>query len=360
VFSSPAANVYNNDWMGLPGIGFAVFIPPSASNTLATRFATPSRGETSTAGSTAGLISGLATKEAATTAVVVAADGVGVFTGAETASADACGTVWSRLTGGCDGDDPVPVVVVDTAVAAACLGAVVAMSAAVPVDAAVLAARKPVTGVPAEVGAGLDPVVAVLAVGSVAASEPPVAEPVWDALAALLGEEAVLLLSVPVVVVAVDAEEPPELVVALARWCLVVVAAVAEPEPVPADPVELLKLAVALWLLSALVCWGVPDGVVSAWANPVPLASAAPRPTVTAPAPSQVDASRWRRCARRRAFLACAVALARCVVWCLPAIAVPFSSVVFFGPESRLARWCRRYQGPMVITDTVSPKELTT
>ena len=210
--------------------------------------------------------------------------------------------------------------------------------AAVPVatDAAVSVALVPVTGVLMEAGAGLDPVVVVPArvVEPVAVPEPAVAEPVWDASASLLVEEAVLLLSVsvsvsvPVVVVAVDAEEPPESVVALARWCLVVVvAAVAEPEPVPADPVELLELAVALWLLSVLVCGGVPEGVVSAWASPVPLASAAPMPSVTVPAPSQLDVS-MRRC-RARAFLACAVALARCVVRCLPAIAVPFSSVVF-------------------------------
>ena len=204
--------------------------------------------------------------------------------------------------------------------------------AAVPVatDAAVSVALVPVTGVLMEPSAGLDPVVVVPArvVEPVAVPEPAVAEPVWDASASLLVEEAVLSVSVSVVVVAVDAEEPPESVVALARWCLVVVvAAVAEPEPVPADTVELLELAVALWLLSVLVCGGVPEGVVSAWASPVPLASAAPMPSVTVPAPSQLDVS-MRRC-RARAFLACAVALARCVVRCLPAIAVPFSSVVF-------------------------------
>jgi hypothetical protein len=256
------------------GIGLAGFIPPNVSNTSATRFATPSSGDTGT-GSVAGLISGL----------------VAVVTGAETAGTDARGTVWSRLTCGCDGDDPVPVVVVDTAVPVA-------------TDAAVSVALVPVTGVLMEAGAGLDHVLAVpvRVVEPVALPEPAVAEPVWDALASMLAEEAVLLLSVPVVVAAVDAEEPPGSVVALARWCLVVVAAVAEPEPVPADPVGLLELAVALWLLSVLVCGGVPEGEVSAWASPVPLASAAPRPSVTAPAPSQLDVSIWRRCARRRAF----------------------------------------------------------
>jgi hypothetical protein len=224
---------------------------------------------------------------------------------------------------------------------------VVVSVAAVPVaaDAAVSVALVPVTGVLMEAGAGLDPVVVVPArvVEPVAVPEPAVAEPVWDASASLLAEEAVLLLSVPrwPAVVALDAEEPPESVAALARWCLVLVAAVAEPEPVPADPVELLELAVALWLLSVLVCGGVPEGVVSAWANPVPLASAAPRPSVTAPAPSQLDVSRWRRCARRRAFLASAVALARFLVRCLPAIAV-LSRRCSFRPRGAARAWVPR------------------
>jgi hypothetical protein len=128
-------------------------------------------------------------------------------------------------------------------------------------------------------------------------------------------------------------EERPELVVAPLLRCLLVVpfveleavpaAPVVAPEP-PAEPVELVGL--VLWLLSALVCAGAPEGAVSAWASPVPLASAAPRLSVTAPAPSQLDVSMWRWCARRRAVPRCAVALARCVVRCLPAIAVPFSS----------------------------------
>jgi hypothetical protein len=334
-FSIWLANENKTSCTGLAGFGCgsAGFKPPNTSNTLATKFATPSNGDTGTAGSTAGLNDGLTIAEVATTAVV-AVDRVAVVTGAETASAKACGAVWSRLTCGCDGDDPVPVVVVDAVVVAACFGVVVSV-AAVPVatDAAVSVALVPVSGVLMEAGAGLDPVVVAPArvVEPVAVPEPAVAEPVWDALASLLAEEAVLLLSV-LAVVAVDAEEPPESVVALARWCLVVVAAVAEP-----DPAEPLELAVALWLLSVLACAGVPAGVVSAWASPLPLASAAPNPSVTAPAPSQLDASRWRRCARRRAFLASAAALARCVVRCLLAIAVPFSSVVFFGPGSRPA-----------------------
>jgi hypothetical protein len=203
------------------------------------------------------------------------------------------------------------VVVVDMALAAACLGAMVAMSAAVPVDAAVLAARKPVTGLRVEAVASPDPVVMapVLAVGSVAASEPPVAEPVWEARAPPPGEEPVAVLEeplgwvealppVPVMVAPPAAEEPPDPVVVVVvapplLWLLVL--AVDEVEP--ADPVEPPEPPVAptelmaLWLLSVLAC--VSEGVVSAWASPVPLARAAPKPSVTAPAPSQLDVSIW-------------------------------------------------------------------
>jgi len=108
-------------------------MPPNVSNTLATKFATPSSGDTGT-GSTAGLTNGLTTKEAATADVsadAVAADRVAVVRGAETASADACGTVWSRLTGGCDGDDPAPVVVVDTALELSAAAAVLVVDAVV-------------------------------------------------------------------------------------------------------------------------------------------------------------------------------------------------------------------------------------
>jgi hypothetical protein len=143
-------------------------------------------------------------------------------------------------------------------------------------------------------------------------------------------------------------EERPELVVAPLLRCLLVVpfveleavpaAPVVAPEP-PAEPVELVGL--VLWLLSALVCAGAPEGAVSAWASPVPLASAAPRLSVTAPAPSQLDVSRWRRCARRRAFLASAVALARFLVRCLPAIAV-LSRRCSFRPRGAARAWVPR------------------
>src|SRR5882724_10865788 len=43
------------------GCGSAGFMPPNTSNTLATKFATPSSGDTGTAGSIAGLTKGLAT-----------------------------------------------------------------------------------------------------------------------------------------------------------------------------------------------------------------------------------------------------------------------------------------------------------
>ena len=81
-----------------------------------------------------------------------------------------------------------------------------------------------------------------------------------------------------------------------------------------------------------------PDWDGSAWANPDPLAIAAPSPKVTAPAPSHVDVAMWRPSAPRRAFAARALALARFVVRCLPAMAVPDLSVVIpfgvvFGPK---------------------------
>jgi len=143
-------------------------------------------------------------------------------------------------------------------------------------------------------------------------------------------------------------EERPEPVVAPLLRCLLVVpvveleavpaAPVEAPAP-PAEPVELVEL--VLWLLSVLVCGAVPEGVVSAWASAVPLASAAPKPTVTAPAPSQLDVSMWRRCARRRAVLRSAVALAVCVVRCLPAIAVPFSSSPVTPGRLPTAKLCR-------------------
>jgi hypothetical protein len=85
-----------------------------------------------------------------------------------------------------------------------------------------------------------------------------------------------------------------------------------EPEPV----VSVLVLPPAL----------VPGWEVSAWASADPLASAAPTPSVTAPAPSQVDASVWRWWARFRAFFISALAFARFVVRCSPAIAVTYFS----------------------------------
>ena len=69
-----------------------------------------------------------------------------------------------------------------------------------------------------------------------------------------------------------------------------------EPAPVVA-PVELV-----LWLLLSVVCGAGPDCAASAWASPDPLASAAPTPSVTALAPSQLGASVWRWWARRLAF----------------------------------------------------------
>jgi hypothetical protein len=99
--------------------------------------------------------------------------------------------------------------------------------------------------------------------------EPPVAEPVWEALAPLLREE-------PVLEEPPGWIEPPEPLVTLP--CLLVVLPVAgelpEPvvtlplplpvaEPAPPDPVEPLAELV-LWLLSALVCAGVPEGAASA------------------------------------------------------------------------------------------------
>jgi hypothetical protein len=211
------------------------------------------------------------------------------LTGAATARTKACGAVWSRLTVGCDGEAPVPeaprelsawvpVVVVDAAVGAACFSVVVPAAAvcvaAVPAaaDAAVSVALVPVTGVLMGAVAALDPFVVapVPAVGSVAAPEPPVAEPVWEALAPLPGEEPVLVLAEPLgcvealppalVVVPPDAElEPVDCVAPLEPVDCV---APLEPPVEPMEPVEPVEP--VLWLLSPLVCAGVPDCAVSA------------------------------------------------------------------------------------------------
>jgi hypothetical protein len=286
VFSRLVANENNNSWTGLTGWGSVWFSPPSASKTWATNVATGASGETG-AGSAAGLANDLASNDVAAAVAVV---GVGVLTGAETASADACSAVWSRPTCGCDGEEPVPaapveldvwvpVVVVGTAVvAAACFGAMMPVAEVVGADAAVVAVRKPVTVVPVEVVVVPDPVVVpVGVVGSVAAPEPPVAEPVWEASAALPGKEPVPVLEEPLgcveaplplrLVVPVGVEEPPEPASVVAPRCLLVVPADAELEPAdgvaplepPVEPVALVS-----WLLSPLVCAGVPDWAVSA------------------------------------------------------------------------------------------------
>jgi hypothetical protein len=216
----------------------------------------------------------LTNDEVATKAV--AADGV---TGTAPGGTKACGAVWSTLTCGCDGEVPVPgppmelgvwvpVVVVDAVVAAVCFGVVV-LAAAVPVaaDAAVSVALVPVTGVPASAVAAPDPVVLVLVVGCVAVPEPAVAEPV-----PVLEEPLGCVGALPPVLVVVappTAEEPPDPVAVVVALPPVLVVLPADAELEPADPVELLEppaepVEPVLWLLSALVCAGVPDGAVSA------------------------------------------------------------------------------------------------
>lgn len=110
------------------------------------------------------------------------------------------------------------------------------------------------------------------------------------------------------------------------RWVSVVVL-VAVREVVAecrADPVPLM---VGL-LPDALVLWrppvapAAPDAEVSAWATPDPLASAAPRPSVIAPAPSQVYGSGRRCWARWRAVLRPALPLAEVFARCPRAITV--------------------------------------
>ncbi|MBV9638393.1 MAG: hypothetical protein JO330_02360 [Mycobacteriaceae bacterium] len=91
--------------------------------------------------------------------------------------------------------------------------------------------------------------------------------------------EPVLVLEEPVAV-AVPVPVAP-VVVALDPALLPVL----ELEP-PAEPVELV-----VWLLPPVGEVDPPEcAAVSAWACPKPLANAAPTPSVTAPAPSQVDA----------------------------------------------------------------------
>ena len=91
--------------------------------------------------------------------------------------------------------------------------------------------------------------------------------------------------------------------------------------------VVVLSVGALVVVLSAGV---VEPGLVSALASPDPLTTAAPTPRVTAPAPNQVETSLWRWWVRRRAFLRSA--LARFVVRCLVAIAVP---------SIRVAKSCR-------------------
>ena len=66
-------------------------------------------------------------------------------------------------------------------------------------------------------------------------------------------------------------------------------------ESVPPVPVEVEVLAEpALWPPRSFEGGGPPDFVVSAWASPDPLSSAALTPSVTAPVPNQVETSLWR------------------------------------------------------------------
>lgn len=85
------------------------------------------------------------------------------------------------------------------------------------------------------------------------------------------------------------------------------------------EPVEPVGLVAELVELAVIA---LP--VVSAWAKPDQLASAAPSPRVTAPAPSQLDVSTRRRAAwraRRCALFRCALHFALYVRVCIPAMA---------------------------------------
>ena len=96
----------------------------------------------------------------------------------------------------------------------------------------------------------------------------------------------------PLVLVPVDDEVPGAPVLRVPA-----VLPVWELDSVPANPVELVEPPAELvepvesapWLLPPVECGGVPLWEVSAWASPDPLASAAPTPRVSAPAPSQLD-----------------------------------------------------------------------
>ena len=125
----------------------------------------------------------------------------------------------------------------------------------------------------------------------------------------------------------VEVPVPAGVPVAPALPVVVLDPALAEPPVAPLEapaPVELVP-----WLLPDDVDPAVPE---SAWASPDPLAKAAPSPRVTAPAPSQLDVSTRRRAAwraRRRAFFSCALAFARFVARCVPAmVALPTKDVL--------------------------------
>jgi hypothetical protein len=96
----------------------------------------------------------------------------------------------------------------------------------------------------------------------------------------------------------------------------------AEPDPEPLKPpVEAVEPALSPLLPVDSV--GPPVCEISAWASPDPLASAAPTPSVTAPAPSHREAWPLGRSAWRRPFLRLALPFAGFFDVRAPAIAAP-------------------------------------
>jgi hypothetical protein len=295
------------------GTGLAGFMPPDRSNARASVFMAASTGDTFTggggvtvtAGTTAAVTNGVLTDGVDSAAFDDGAVGV---VGADMLGAEGCGIGAAGWFAPVKLGANVEVPDVDTAAAGCLVGVLVVPAGAVGDPGG--SAGMTLELLPVGTGrAGAGPAVMLKAVAGEPVCKPGKGTPgnKTPGTVAPAGDD---LPGTPPPPVRIPMPGSP-VPVAGTTGTIGVLAAVELPEPEPVVSVLVLPPEPA------------PGCDVSAWASADPLASAAPTPSVTAPAPSQVDASVWRWWARRLAFFISALAFARLVVRCMPAIAVP-------------------------------------